>query len=185
MTRVNRNTKIPVLGLLLTALIAPAAYPQVGPVQDAPPPPRCVEKQPADVVSAWGLPAIATQSGHDVQEARANPLTLGKPNKVKLVTLASARLPVAPGGAEQPKQYIYAGLAAFKIPKDGTYRIVTDEGMRIDVVADGMLVESTAFGRGPRCSGKFVDFHLHAGEAMLQLVGAPYESVAVLILPLP
>ena len=178
------NAKVPALALMMTVLLAPNAYPQVGPIEDSPPP-SCVEKQPADVVSAWGLPAIATQSGHDVQEARAYPLTLGKPNKMKLVTLVSARLPIVPGGAEQPKQYIYAGLAAFRIPKDGTYRIVTDEGMRIDVVADGMLAESTAFGRGPHCSGKFVDFHLHAGDAMLQLVGAPYESAAVMILPRP
>ena len=62
--------------------------------------------------------------------------------------------------------------------------MVTDEGMRVDVVADG-IADSTAFGRGPHCSGKFVDFRLHAGEAMLQLVGAPYETVAVLILPRP
>jgi hypothetical protein len=110
---------------------------------------------------------------------------LGKPNKVKLVTGASARLPNAPGGAEQPKQYVYVGISAFQVPKDGTYRVVTDEGMRIDVVAHGKLAESTAFGRGPHCSGKFVDFRLHAGEAILQLVGAPYESVAVLILPRP
>ena len=71
------------------------------------------------------------------------------------------------------------------MPEDKTYRVVTDEGMRIDVVADGKLVESTAFGRGPHCSGKFVDFPLHAGEAMLQLVGAPYEAFTVLILPRP
>jgi hypothetical protein len=178
------NAKAPALALVMTALFAPAAYSQVGPVEDSPPPP-CVEKQPADVVSAWGIAPIAAQSGHDEQEARAHPLALGKPNKMKLVTRDSSRFPVAPGGAEQPKQYVYAGLAAFRIPKDGTYRVVTDEGMRIDVVAGGMLVESTAFGRGPHCSGKFVDFPLHAGEATLQLVGAPYESVTVLILPRP
>lgn len=180
----RQQTTALALALALTALLAIPARPQVGPIQDSPPPP-CVERQPADVVSAWALPAVATESGHDVQEARAHLLILGKPNKVKLVTGASARLPTAPGGAEQPKQYIYVGLAAFQIPKDGTYRVVTDEGMRIDVVADGKLVDSTAFGRGPHCSGKFVDFPLHAGEATLQLVGAPHESVAVLILPRP
>jgi hypothetical protein len=178
----GQKTKALALGLTLVALFAGAAYPQVGPIQDSPLPP-CTETQPADVVSAWGLPQEATQSGHDAQEARAHPLILGKPNKVQLVRGVSARLPVAPGGAEQPKQYIFVGLAAFQVPKDGIYRVVTDEGMRVDVVAGGKLADSTAFGRGPHCSGKFVDFRLHAGEAMLQLVGAPYETVAVLILP--
>ena len=180
----GQKTRSVALALTLMALFAGPAHPQVGPIQNSPAPP-CTETQPADVVSAWGLPAITAESGHDAQEARAHPLILGKPNKVTLVTGASARLPLAPGGAEQPKQYIYVGLAAFRIPEDGTYRVMTDEGMRIDVVADGKLVDSTAFGHGLHCSGKFVDFPLHAGEAMLQLVGAPYESVAVLILARP
>lgn len=185
MVRIDRHkAQLLALALTLVALFAAPAHPQVGPIQDSPPPP-CNETQPVDVVSAWARPAIDAQSGHDAQDARAHPLILATPNKVKLVTGASARLPLAPGGAEQPKQYIYVGLAEFQIPQDGTYRVVTDEGMRIDVVADGKLVESTAFGRGPHCSGKFVDFPLHAGEAILQLAGAPYESVGVLILARP
>jgi hypothetical protein len=71
----------------------------------------------------------------------------------------------------------------FQVPKDGTDRVVTDEGIRTDVVAVGKLADSMAFGRGPHCSGKFVDFRRHPGQAMLQLLGAPYETVAVLILP--
>jgi len=175
--------KVLALGLTLTlALLAVPAYSQVGRVEDSPHPP-CNETQPGAVVAAWALPAVAAQSGHDAREARAKPLRLAAPNKVTLVTGASARLAVPPGGAEQPKQYVYVGIAAFQVPEDRTYRVVTDEGMRIDVVADGKLVEASAFGRGPNCSGKFVDFSLHAGEAMLQLVGAPYETVTVLILP--
>jgi len=168
--------------LALALLATSPARPQVGPVEPSPLPP-CTETQPGDVVSAWSLPAVAGQSGHDTNEARSHPLVFGKPNKIALVTRDSAHFPAAPGGAEQPKQYMYAGLIGFHVPKDGTYRVVTDEGMRIDVVADGKLVDSTAFGRGPHCSGKFVDFPLHAGDATLQLVGAPYESVTVLILP--
>jgi hypothetical protein len=80
---------------------------------------------------------------------------------------------------------MYAGIIGFRVPSDGTYRVVTDEALRIDVVADGRLVDSTTFGRGPHCSGKFVDFPLHAGDATLQLVGAPYETVTVLIVPRP
>jgi len=180
---VRLKTKGRAVALIVgVALLAVPAHAQVGPIEDSPRPP-CNETQAPDVVAAWGLPAVAAQSGHDAQEARAHPLVLARPNKVILVTGASAHLPVPQGGAEQPKQYIYVGLAAFQVPEDKTYRVVTDEGMRIDVVAGGKLVESTAFGRGPHCSGKFVDFPLHAGEAMLQLVGAPYETVTVLILP--
>lgn len=170
--------------LALALLATSAARPQVGPVEPSPPPP-CTERQPSDVVSAWSLPAVAGQSGHDANEARSRPLVLDKPNKIALVTRDSARFPVVPGGAEQPRQYMYAGIIGFHVPRDGTYRVVTDEGMRIDVVVGGRLVDSTAFGRGPHCSGKFVDFPLHMGDATLQLVGAPYETVTVLILPRP
>lgn len=170
--------------LALALLVISPASPQVGPAEPSPLPP-CKETQPNDVVSAWALPSVAGQSGHDIKEASNHLLVLGKPNKVALVTRVSAHFPVAPGGAEQPKQYMYAGIIGVHVPGDGTYRVVTDEGMRIDVVVDGRLVDSTAFGRGPHCSGKFVDFPLHTGDATLQLVGAPYETVTVLILPRP
>lgn len=170
--------------LALAVLSALPARAQVGPVEPSPPPP-CTETQPNDVVSAWSLPAVAGQSGHDANEASSRPLVLDKPNKIALVTRDSARFPVVPGGAEQPRQYMYAGIIGFHVPRDGTYRVVTDEGMRIDVVVGGRLVDSTAFGRGPHCSGKFVDFPLHMGDATLQLAGAPYETVTVLILPRP
>src|SRR5215472_17795559 len=163
-------------------LAATPALPQVGPIEDSPKPP-CTETQPNDVVSAWAVAPVPGQSGHDAAEARAHPLVLGKPNKISLVMLSSTKFPVPPGGAEQPKQYVYAGILTFHVPKDGKYRVVTDEGMRIDVVAGGKLEESVAFGRGPACSGKFVDFDLAAGDAVLQLYGAPYETVTVLILP--
>ena len=168
---------------LLTFAGAPA-FPQVGPIEDSPRPP-CIETQPSEVVSAWGLPVVSGQAGHDANEARAHPLLLGKPNKVSLVMRDSTHFPAAPGGAEQPKQYIYAGVMAFHVAKDGTFRVVTDEGMRVDVVVGGKLVDSTAFGRGPNCSGKFIDFGLHAGDALLQVVGAPYETVTVLIVQKP
>lgn len=170
------------LSLALALLATSRARPQVGPVEPSPPPP-CTETQPNDVVSAWSLPAVPGQSGHDINDARTHALVVGKPNRIALVLRDSADFPVAPGGAEQPKQYIYAGIIGFHVPADGTYRVVTDEGMRIDVIANGKLVESTAFGRGPHCSGKFVDFPLRAGDATLQLVGAPYQTVTVLIQP--
>lgn len=178
------KTNIFGFSLALALLAASAARPQVGPIEPSPPPP-CTERQPGEVVSAWSMPAVAGQSGHDIKEAGSYPLVLGKPNKIALVMRDSAHFPASPGGAEQPKQYMYAGIIGFHVPKDGTYRVVTDEGMRIDVVVDGKLIDSTAFGRGPHCSGKFVDFPLRAGDATLQLVGAPYQTVTVLILPKP
>ncbi len=169
------------IAVALFTFSAMPVRPQVGPIEPSPPPP-CTETQPDDVVSVWSLPAVAGQSEHDADQVRIHPLILGKPNRIKLVMRDDARFPALPGGAEQPKQYIYAGIIDLHIPADGTYRVVTDEGMRIDIVADGKLVDSTAFGRGPHCSGKFVDFHLHTGDATLQLVGAPYDSVTVLMI---
>ena len=167
------KTVVAVAVVLAALSLAPASA-QVGPTVSSPPPP-CTEKQPADIVAAWAQSAVPGQSGDDANEARVHPLELGKPNTVSLVMRDGAKFPVKPGGAEQPKQYVYAGIIGFHVPKDGTYRVVTDEGMRVDVVAGNKLVDSTAFGQGPKCSGKFVDFPLVA----------PYATVTVLIAPRP
>jgi hypothetical protein len=170
------------LGACLAALAVTETTAQVLSVEKLPSRPPCVEKQ-ADVAAAWAQPAVALESGHDADDARVHSLTLSQPNKLNLVTAASAHFPVPPGGAGQPAQYMYVGLAALRIPKDGTYRIMTNEAMRIDVVRDGKLVDARAFGHG--CLGKFVDFALAAGDALLELAGAPYDSVSVVILPRP
>jgi hypothetical protein len=166
------------------ALSGSAAWAQVGPVVDAPPPP-CQETQPAAAVAAWTKPATSVASAHDAAEAKTHLLPIGARATLKLARKDTVKLPVTPGGAPQPKEYIYAGLAGFTVPKDGTYRVITGEGMRIDVVADNAIVKSTAFGKGVACDGKHVDFSLKAGTAMLQLAGAPYDSVDVLIVPAP
>jgi hypothetical protein len=158
---------------------------QIGPIEDAPPPPPCKEMQPRNIVAAWAMPLKAITSAHGEADATAHSLILGVPNELTLVSRDAAKLPHAPGGAEQPKQYMYVGVARFMVPADGTYRVVTDEGMRTDIFAGGRLVDASGFGRGVNCSGKHVDFPLKAGDAILQLVGAPYEKVRVLIIPVP
>ncbi len=157
---------------------------QVGPVEDVPPP-VCRETQPPAIVAAWNSSYVALTSAQDQSEAGAHRLVVGVPNRLTLVTRDSAKLPHAPGGAEQPKVYMYVGLASFSVPADGTYTLFTDEGMRIDVVVNGELIESSGFGRGVNCGGKHVDFPLKSGAALLQLVGAPYEKVKILIVPKP
>ncbi len=112
-------------------------------------------------------------------------LPLGARTQLKLAQKDIVKFAVTPGGLPQPKEYMYVGLAGFTVPKDGTYRVVTSEGMRVDVVVNGTLVESNGFGRGIACDGKHVDFPLKAGLAILQLAGAPYEAVDVLIVPIP
>jgi hypothetical protein len=57
--------------------------------------------------------------------------------------------------------------------------------MWLDVVQNGRLVMSTAFGRGPQCLGKFVEFPLGPGDAVLQMSGGPYETADILIVPSP
>jgi hypothetical protein len=125
----------------------------------------------------------AVTSAHNEAEAAAHALILDAPNQLALVDRDHSKLPHAPGGAEQPKQYVYIGIARFTLPANGTYRVITDEGMRVDVVVNGKLVEASGFGRGVNCAGKHVDFPLKAGNALLQLAGAPYEKVKVLIVP--
>ena len=59
MVRIGRQKTISLaLALTLVALFAAPARPQVGPIQDSPPPP-CTETQPAEIVSAWALPPVA------------------------------------------------------------------------------------------------------------------------------
>ena len=103
-----------------------------------------------------GASEVATQSGHDAQEARLR--WSGQTKQGTIGEGASARPPVAAGDADQPKPYTCVGLVPFQGPKDGTCRVVTDEDMRTDVVADGKLVDSTAFGHGPHCSGSSSTF---------------------------
>ena len=160
------------------------AFAQVGPVTDAPPPPPCRETQATAAVAAWNKPvSSAASSAHDPNEARTHLVPLGSRSHLKLAQKDSVRLPVAPGGPPQPASYMNVGLVGFTVPKDGTYRVLTSEGMRIDVVVNSTLVQSTSFGRGVACDGKHVDFPLKAGLAVLQLAGAPYDAVDVLIIP--
>src|SRR5262249_23166194 len=140
---------------------------------------------PASAVSAWGMKATTVTSAHNADEAKMHLLPVGSRAQLKLAQKDTVKLPVTPGGAPQPKEYIYAGLAGVMIPKDGTYRVITGEGMRIDIVSDNAIVKSTDFGKGIACDGKHVDFPLKAGMTMLQLAGAPYDSVDVLIVPAP
>jgi hypothetical protein len=178
----NKMAKAWALSAMVFVTAIRVASAQVGPVEDIPPP-VCRETQSPAIVAAWARPAAAVSSARDQREAGAHRLVLGTPNQLTLVTRDSAKLPHAPGGAEQPKVYMYAGIASFPVPADGTYTVITDEGMRLDVVVNGELVESSGFGRGVNCGGKHVDFPLKAGQALLQLVGAPYGKVKILIVP--
>jgi hypothetical protein len=180
----TKMAKVWALSAMVFVTAIRVASAQVGPIEDSPLP-VCRETQPAAIVAAWASPSVALTSAHDQTEAGGHRLVLGTPNQLTLVRRDSAKLPHAPGGAEQPKVYMYVGLASFSVPADGTYTVVTDEGMRIDVVVNGELVESSGFGRGVNCGGKHVDFPLKPGQALLQLVGAPYEKVKILIVPKP
>ena len=137
----TRMAKALALSAMVFATAIRVASAQVGPIEDSPLP-ACRETQSPAIVAAWARPAAAVSSARDQTEAGANRLVLGTPNQLTLLTRDSAKLPHAPGGAEQPKVYMYAGIARFPVPADGTYRVITDEGMRIDVVVNGELVES-------------------------------------------
>ncbi|ODT87685.1 homogentisate 1,2-dioxygenase [Phenylobacterium sp. SCN 70-31] len=86
--------------------------------------------------------------------------------------------PAKPGGSVS-----YGGLFAFDAPKAGTYTVALSTGAWIDVVRDGKVVESTAHGRGPACTGirKMVAFPLEPGRYVIQIAanGAPDLSILV------
>jgi hypothetical protein len=64
-----------------------------------------------------------------------------------------------PNGAES-----YAGLARLALETSGVYRIALDQGLWVDVIANGTLVQSKGFQGRPRCSAphKVVEFLLPA-----------------------
>jgi hypothetical protein len=82
----------------------------------------------------------------------------------------------------------YAGIAVFKIPASGSYRIAVDIPFWIDVVSNGALIAAKDFQGQHGCSAphKIVEFELAGAEPfVVQFSGATADSVRLTITPSP
>jgi hypothetical protein len=163
----------------------------------------------AAALAGAGLPARAddacvdfkwdTAQEHALFAGRAEALTLGSdPNSapmIELKRLYELRLQpqdrvsfaVAPGKRD-PTVGANAGLATFKIPAAGSYRVSVDAPFWIDVVSNGARVVAKDFQGQHGCSppNKIVEFELlGARPFVLQLSNATAGSVRLTVTPTP
>jgi hypothetical protein len=146
------------------------------------PTPPCADPLLGNTLTAWNGPATVTlQTAKDA--AGTSKVTAPIGQRVHIALSEQVRL-IKRTRNDMPKEDIYKGLVSFTVPEDGTYRLGIVEGSWVDVFQNGKAVESTAFGRGPECKGKHVDFPLKAGSAVLQIFGAPYGQADFLLVKL-
>ncbi|MDB5501431.1 MAG: hypothetical protein JWR89_1333 [Tardiphaga sp.] len=97
---------------------------------------------------------------------------------------ADAKLPSPP--ERKPKDGTFAGFARFqKAPKAGTYTISLSAGAWIDVVQDGEILKPMEFSGATDCAGirKTMKYDLAAGPFVIQVSGAPENSINMAVLP--
>lgn len=129
----------------------------------------------------------------------ASPLTAGAASKsaptmqlnrlyeLKLLAQESVTFAATPG-KKSPRADSYAGLVAFKIPANGSYRVAIDMPFWIDVVSNGALVAATDFQGQHGCGSphKIVVFDLIGQRPFfLQLSNAAPESVRLTLTATP
>lgn len=134
-------------------------------------------------LTAWSGEKAKAVTAHNAGDVNRTVIEVGKRTSLTMAARGGVQFVLPPEQKDMPAQYVYSAMASFRVPEAGTYSVVLSEGMWIDIVQNGALAKSTTFGRGPACTtiGKKVEFPLPAGDAVLQLFGAPYATVDVLI----
>ena len=107
--------------------------------------------------------------------------------ELKLLPQEQVSFAVTPG-KKSPRSDSHAGIAVFKIPGAGSYRVSIDMPFWIDVVHDGALVAANDFQGQHGCDSplKIVMFDLQGGRPfILQLSNAAPQSVRLTITAAP
>jgi len=146
---------------------------------------QCVDRSLTGPFTAWAEAPADAETATGAGDVADHTVPMNTRTHLKLQHRDHVEFLAPPEEPNMPADYVYSGMVSFTVPIAGTYRIASVEGMWLDVVQNGALVTSTAFGRGPECMGKRVDFPLEAGDAVLQLSGGPYEVVDILIAKVP
>jgi hypothetical protein len=129
--------------------------------------------------------ATTLSAGADAKSAPE--LQLNRLYALKLSKQEQVGFAVTPG-KKSPRDGSYGGLAIFKIPASGSYRVAIDMPLWIDVVSDGALIAATDFQGQHGCGSphKIVQFDLLGTRPFfLQLSNAAPESVRLTITATP
>ena len=130
-------------------------------------------------------PATPLAAGADSQSAPA--LQLNHLYELKLLAQEKVSFAVEPG-KKSPRQGSNAGLATFRIPAAGSYRVAIDMPFWIDVVSNGARVAAADFQGQHACSSphKIVQFDLAGARPFyLQLSDAAPDSVRLTLTATP
>jgi hypothetical protein len=97
---------------------------------------------------------------------------------------SEVKLPEKPG--REPGADSYAGLLLLRVPRISTYRISSNQRLRIDVIGPRGVVSSSKFAMQPGCDKlhKSVAFSLEPEtDYWIQLSGSPAAQAVLLITP--
>lgn len=136
------------------------------------PPPGC-KAWNADLPPVW-MPWAETPSALKAAASRADlaqaGIASGKKFSLTLAPSKAVRMIVETPDIDPPAD-AHGGMLSLRVPSDGYYWVAVSQGLWIDVVANGVVLESTDHGPGPNCAsiGKTVQFQLKAGDAIIQL----------------
>ncbi|HTN15113.1 MAG TPA: hypothetical protein VL094_09930 [Sphingomonadaceae bacterium] len=136
-------------------------------------PPKCEAPVPVPAEWAgWESPSPAPQDGA-IAAGTAWRFTLAPVEQVPLTGFDGKELPEGSMGA----------VLTFTAPVEGTYLITVGDPMWIDVIGPDGVVESSAHGHGPDCSGigKIVYFPLKPGAYRLELSAAQVDTSRLMI----
>jgi hypothetical protein len=139
-----------------------------------------------------------TVKEHALFAGRAEPLNLGADQKsapmielqrlYELHLLPQDRVSFAAAPRTQPPVGAKAGIATFKIPAAGSYRVSVDAPFWIDVLSNGARVVAKDYQGQHGCSApnKIVEFDLRGSRPfVLQLSNATAGSVRLTVTPTP
>ena len=128
--------------------------------------------------------AQVLDAGTDAANAPA--LTPNRLYQLRLRQRTAVRFAAPPG--QNPKaNWGNSGLAAFKVPKAGNWRLVLELPLWVDVAADGALLVPYDYQGQHECAAphKIVAFELSARPVFLQFSGTDASAVRIAITPAP
>jgi hypothetical protein len=174
---------LPTLLEPLVAGIAAAvgvSHPAAAAIQNPATDPSCANVRvafPAEL-SHWSTRTPLTAG---IAPRNAPVIGIGRAADLRLAPLSVVQPRIAPGKA--PPTGSYAGLVMFQVPRTGTYRVALGQKAWVDVIRGRAGVASSAHAMGPRCTGfaKLVDFPLRPGRYVMQLTGAPVQTLPATI----
>ncbi|WP_054530289.1 hypothetical protein [Erythrobacter sp. SG61-1L] len=157
----------------MVAFVSVASASPVWAAEDKWQPPACDAPVPVPAEwSGWETPSSAPDSG-EIAVGTAWNFALAPVSEVALTGFDGKELPEGSMGA----------VLTFSAPSAGTYLITVADPMWIDVIGAKGVVESSAHGHGPDCSGigKIVHFPLQPGTYRIELSAAQVDASRLMI----